>query len=300
VSKVNIIGRQGSMFTVSGKLRMSGQAPEFASLGLFADDEEPTAWIIGSGMTDGEGGFRFLNVAPGSYSLFYLVGGMQGVSVGRVQVSVTDRDITALGIDAQPPVRLRGTVAVDGSAGAKGIKVALMPTDGIMDPGCFGEAQENGEIVLESCNAGRYIVAVASTARTQYVKQIAYAGADITNDFVTVSDGGAALRVVLRRGAARIRGTLSPPKSGWYVVVPREVPAQVLPAQAQLGHSDSTGSFLIEGLPPGRFAVVGIAAPDVSALHNADALIALASLGTEVQVKESEEAVITVPLMTVP
>ncbi len=187
---------------------------------------------------------------------------------------------------------------MEGSTGAKlkGTKLALMPTDRIMDPSCIGEAQENGEAVLERCSPGRYTVAVAPVAPTQYVKQILYAGAHVNHGLLlTGTESAAELRVVLREGAARIRGRLSPAKSAWYVVVPRELPAQLLPFQLRLGHSDSTGTFLVEGLP-GRFTVVGLTAPDVSVLHNPDALLALLTLGTEVRLSENEEAAITTPV----
>ncbi|HXG34637.1 MAG TPA: carboxypeptidase-like regulatory domain-containing protein [Bryobacteraceae bacterium] len=298
VSKLHIVARQGAKFTVSGRMRISGTVPEFASLWLLAQDEEPTAWVLGSSVADREGGFRFLNVAPGTYGLHYFMGGTSGISVGRVETAVRDGDVT-VDIDGPPPLRLSGKVTVDGVAGAKlkGMKVALVPADRIMDPSCSGEVQENGEVVLEGCSVGRYTLAV-STGRVHYVKQILYAGADITNGVLTGRHNGAELRIALREGAARIRGTLSPAKSAWYVVVPVELPAQVLPVQARLGYSDGTGTFLVEGLPPGRFAVVGLAAPDLSALHNPDALLALAALGTEVQLRENEEAVITAPLIS--
>lgn len=297
---LNIVANRGVTFTVSGRLRISGIQPEYASLWLVDEHEEPTAWVIGNGMTDPEGGFRFFNVAPGAYGLFYLAGRTEGMSVGRIDVAVKDRDVVACDIDAPQPVRLRGTVAIEGLGGAtlKGTKLVLTPTDRIMDPSCIGEVQDNGEVVLEGCSAGRYRVALASLAHPYYVKRILYAGDDITNGFLVATQNSGKLRIVLRQGAERIRGTFSSAKSAWYVVVPAELPVDVLPAQIRVGHSDSMGGFVVEGLPPGRFAVVGIAAPNVSTLHNPKALGSLAALGTEVRVGENEEAYITTPVIS--
>ncbi len=305
VSGKDIVVRRAATFAVAGRLRKAGPPPDFASVSLVPDGEEPTAVIVGKNALGPGGSFAFGDVAPGDYTLSYLAGTAQGVSVGTASVSVLDRAITDLVIDVVPPVSVHGSVIIENDSGKEvsDVKVRLVTAGAAIGPGYTASVERDGRFVFGGCSPGQYSVGVRSPTGI-YLKAARYGLADVTNSPVTISAENVKLEIVLRNGAARLSGTILPargadgargPGSGYYVVLPADRPTEQ--SEPRLGHSDNSGKFEVKNLAPGRYRVFGFVAPDPGALQNPAVLKAIQALGTEIELKEDEQATVAIHLI---
>lgn len=212
-----------------------------------------------------------------------------------------DRDIADVLIQMETSVSVKGTVSVEGEIKVElqSIRITLMPIEA-MGPSCETDVHVDGDFVLEGCSPGRYTINMLAPAGT-FLKAVRYGDTDITESPVVIGSSGPELKIVLERGGARLRGTIAAPEaeasvSACYLVARRT--SQVDSSGMRLGHSDRGGAFFVKDLPPGRYRVFGFVTLDRGAVATSRTLRALESFGTEVDLKENEEAMVTTPLIS--
>ncbi len=302
VSGIDIIAREGATYTVQGRLLISGKPPEFSSISLVPEGMEPATVIVGGGAGPG-GEFYFPNTAAGTYDLFYLAGLEGKTSVGKTILNVVDQDVTGIFLEAPPTVSISGSVTVDGEndADISKVVVRLTTAEALVGPNYDAAVRSDGSFVLEDCSLGRYRLSVLAPPQ-MYFKEARYGSRDVVDHEIEVSDVGSDLKVVLRNGVTRLSGTIAAGDAGghwegaYYVVLPLRRPFD--PFGIRFGHTDNRGAFVVEGLPPGRYRVFGFATPDIGAFQNPNILNTPKSLGTEVKLTESREAVVTTDLIS--
>ena len=305
----DITVREARTYSISGVLRAAGRAPEFASLTLLPEGEEPTALLVGNNMLGPEGTFRLTNVPSGDYHLMYLAGTDQGISSGRVDVRVADEDVKDLLIEAPPPVSVEGVVRIEDSESGASVpvsetKILITAADVLIGPSYSAEVADDGRFVLEACSPGRYLAEI-EPPRGMYVSSVRYGGSDVAGRPFTITGGGA-IHITLRRGSAQLTGTIVPPKDSgsatpvsaggaYFLLIGRRGDGS--PSVERFGYSDSRGTFTLTGLAPGRYHVLALASPDPKAFEAPAVVAALARLGTEVELTENDRLAVTVALV---
>ncbi|MCS6954607.1 MAG: hypothetical protein NZM33_17350, partial [Bryobacteraceae bacterium] len=295
LSSIDIVARAGAGSTVSGRLLLGGRPPSVASLQLLGRPEEPSAWIVGGSVLDDEGGFLFSNVAPGEYRLFYLVGNEGGISAGAVDLTVADGKLPSLRVDVPEPVSLRGRLLIEGteSTSSNEVIISLMPEGNIMHPACTSKPSSDGGFLLLGCSPGLYHVRVTSLPEGHYVEQVLSGRSPVRDPLLRLDREAPELKVLLRRGAARIRGRLASRNPAWYLIT-----AETESWPRAFGIAGRDGVFTVDHLPPGRYSVVGMSAPVLSALHDSESLRALQARGADVFAAEGEHLEVTTPVVS--
>jgi hypothetical protein len=298
----DIVVRQARTYSVKGRLNSSGLQPEFASVSLVSFDEEPTAIVVGNNTLGPGGSFGFFNVAPGEYALTYVAGTNQGVSVGRTNVSVIDKNVEAPAIEVAPFLTVAGTILVENQADAElaGVKVRLATVDALVGPSYDATVQRDGSFVISGCSPGEYTVTVKAPEGL-YLKAVRYGSGDSTNSLINIGAAGPKLEIVLRSGAARLQGTIQATDGGvvqssaYYAAVLAD--GKSLEPSVRLGRSDSRGRFELAGLVPGRYRLFAFVTPAPMALQSPKVLEALQPLGAEVELREGEQSTVMTRLI---
>lgn len=293
LSNINIVAAPGGGSSLFGRLLLNGRPPSLASLQLLKKREEPTAWILGASMLDEKGGFRYSNVAPGDYRLFYLVREGGGTSAGAVDLTLEDGAVSEIRLEIPEPVSVKGRALIEHATGTTSghVTIFLMPATGILNPGCTSRPTSDG-FLLEGCSPGLYHVRVTSLPESHYVREVLYGESPVRERPFRLDRETRELKVLLRSRAARVAGQLATRNSGWYLIM-GEGEANPM----ALGCADRDGSFSVDHLRPGRYHLVGMVAPNPSTFHHPESLRALLARGTQVSAAEGERVEITVPVV---
>jgi hypothetical protein len=310
VAGLDIVVRRARTYIVEGVLRTLERPPEFASVTLAPSGESVLALVAGPGVLGPGGKFRFPSVPAGDYELYFVAGLGQGVSTGRRPVRVTDGDVTGLEIDALPTVSLTGHVSVEGGDldGAPEARIGLRAADLPIGPSYGATVGSDGVFELKSCSPGRYAVDVTPPDGF-YVKKMRYGGIDVAGAEINVTGLDARLELVLRRGAARLRGRWpasvndNSSSSGgdrvtlgaYYFVIPQD--REISESDLRFGPLAEDGGFDAGGLPPGRYRVFALTSPSPGLLMQPATLAALEGLGAQVTLGEGEAVEVVVPLL---
>lgn len=301
----DIVARKGETYTIKGSLLAAGQAPAFASISLMPEGEEPAAIVFGNTILGRNGEFAIERVPSGQYCLLYAAGFESGISTGRLSVAVADRDVADLIIDAAAPVSVRGTVIAEGADAVdlSKLKISLDSSVGLLGPAYSGSPQADGLFEIHNCSPGEYLISVASPPGT-YLKALYHGSAEMTNGMFRLDGSGAVLTVVVRQGAAKLRGRVSVPGasdvrgvSAYYIVAPAD--GAFADQSFRFGSADMEGSFAVNDLRPGRYIVFAVAAPDLAMIRNPGAIRLLKPLGAEVVLHEGENASVITNLISV-
>ncbi|MFN3326978.1 MAG: hypothetical protein ACK5AZ_26085 [Bryobacteraceae bacterium] len=185
-------------------------------------------------------------------------------------------------------------------------KVRLRSADFLVGPSYDASIEDDGTFAINSASAGRYILEIDPPSGT-YVKAVRYSGKEIEGRVVDFANSVHDLDIVLRRGAARLRGaaaqeepagntnTIPVSLGAYFAVVPRGEMA--LWSDIRSGYCDSQGGFSIDGLAPGHYRVFTWTAADPRVFWDPNSLRELDRVGLEVKLNEGDASVVRAPLL---
>jgi hypothetical protein len=231
---------------------------------------------------DPDGAFEFPNVPPGDYVL-QVVHGRSNGNEGEFAyqfVTLTDRDVTDLEIQSSTGSTLTGHITSDGGDGPKldGVELSAIPTDLDRSPRFGGpparaRVAPDGSFELDGISGPRRLQVVRMPAGWT-TKTILVHGVDVTDQpqpFGREDQSADDIEVVLTSHVTRIAGSVSGIGSATGSLSSADVAVFAFATDRESWYQGSryrrrvapaaTGTFAIEGLPPGDYYVVASEAP---------------------------------------
>ena len=280
-------GKAASLFF---EIVRSGIVPAPAPLGMFYISRAQA-----TSMTSSEGQFRVCGLPPGEYRLTASstnrpAAPSQHQLFAAMPVSITDRDLVKLQIDALPDFSVSGEVVWGGEAPAKQesalVHVSLLPAVSVAGPASV-TASLPGRFVANGVLSDEYF-ARASAPAGYYAKDIIYGGLSVQHQTFRTT-AGATLRVVVASDGGVITARLTdkdgnPLRSAtvWFLDATARTAAE-LETGLTSGITDAAGLCTSATLPPGKYTV--LATPDAldRTAANIDKLWSARGKGTEVE-----------------
>jgi hypothetical protein len=269
------------------------------------------------------GAFEFLNVAPGEYTVQtrlalpnpQAAGGSAAVSriaatrpEGEVLLKLVDSNIEGLVLQLKHPVSTSGRIVVEDQATPsprelEGVRfaLALATTSGAVNlrlPVVSGPAAD-GTFQIDGLREADYRVQVSGVPAGFYVKSVRFGSKDILPRFNFNGTDIETVEVMLRRGTAQIRGTVtdaqSQPARGKHVIL---VPADRTRSDLYrpVG-TDHEGRFSIANVSPGEYKVFSWEALDLGAYYDPDFLKEHEEQGKTALVAESSNQTVDLKLI---
>jgi Carboxypeptidase regulatory-like domain len=213
---------------------------------------------------DKDQSFEIRGVTAGPY-LLMASGSEAGVTLtGRVPINVGDADVPNTNVLVAAESMWSGTVRVDGDDAAlpSGLVISLEPRRAIASP-ARAQVSENGDFTIPFVPDETYDLYVLNTPSNFYLKSVRLANAERIGQGLEAPAGNAppALDVVLGAQGGQVAGraVTSDPKvvaSGANIALIPDPPAGRVQAY-QTTHADEYGNFFLQGLPPGKYLLVG-------------------------------------------
>jgi hypothetical protein len=246
-------------------------------------------------MTDSEGQFRICGLPPGEYRLTATSTNpsarqSQHQIFGALTVSIIDRDLEKLQIDAVPDFQVSGEVVWDGEPPAKQeaaqIHVSLQPAVSIA-PAASAIAPLPGHFVASGVLSDEYTIS-ASAPAGYYIKDMIYGGVSVLHQTFKTTPGSALKIVVAGDGAAITAkvadkdGNPVPSATVWFLADTARTAAE-LETVLTSGATDAAGQCTSATLPPGKYTVLVTPDPLDRTAANIDRLWSVRAKGTEVE-----------------
>ena len=181
---------------------------------------------------------------------------------GRVEVTVTDRDVNDVEVRLVSGVEVAGAVRYEEGA-AELMRGAPAPSLGMIEyeiPGVNnrgGRANPDGTYLLKDVAPSTYAVTLNPLPAGVYVKSVQFGGQDVTRKPLALTTGGT-IDILLSAKAADVSGTIR--NSDGRIVSGAAVALwPVLPERsditggARVMNSGPDGAFRFDNLPPGEF-----------------------------------------------
>ena len=196
--------------------------------------------------------FEFRGLAPGTYFLQTLPGvrmnnAMTPRLIGRMQVTITDRDVEGAALVVGAGAAVAGSVKVEGS-GTIPVSVEIEETAGaaMNTPGAEQVAAD-GSFRIEGAAPVAHTVRVIGMPANVYVKSVRFNGQEAAGGVVDLAAGGGTLEIVLSAKAAGITGIVRDRPA---VPVVLWGAAGVKPRRVA---TDQNGAFEFASLAPGEY-----------------------------------------------
>jgi hypothetical protein len=237
------------------------------SLALAANQVGGGAGAVPDGKAGADGVFHVCGLPPGDYALTATLGVEPNIKAhGSAPVTVWNRDLTEIRLNAVPVARIAGELvwerAAEQEADATSIKVLLFPLSRGVP--VLASTEGANHFTLANVRAGEYLVRISLSSHTYYVKDIVYGSTNILNRALTVgtNGGGGDLRIVLARDGGTLSATVTgdddaPLQSASVWVLPSSAgtPAELEPALIS-GATDVNGTYTTPVLAPGKYRVI--------------------------------------------
>jgi protocatechuate 3,4-dioxygenase beta subunit len=215
----------------------------------------------GGGAVRPDGTFELASVQPGSYQLTAMrfdTGRPQ--AVGRVPVTVTDRNLDGLIIQAGNPLQITGRLTIEGDEKpALQGSVVLQPAEGMSFGSSPGRIDAGGAFKIENVSRDKYYVSVFGLAEGLYVKRVNAAGRDVLESGLDLSQSDSAppLEIVLSSKAAAVDGLVlqdgKPFPGAAVTLLPDPVQPERLRWTQRTATTDQSGRFTLMGISPGEY-----------------------------------------------
>ena len=200
------------------------------------------------------GTFELGSVLPGSYWITASLGST-ALTIAPQAVEVSASDVAGIVLKAEPPVKLRGSVTVEGGPAAPGLVMRLEPANGIGTSPTTG-VNADGSFAL-SVPPGRYRVDIQGLPAGAYLKSVALGEKDALGGLdVNQAAGDSKLAVVICRAGGSVAGTVrdaaGKPATGTVTLIP-DPPQPGQPALYQVAETGEDGGFQLQGIRPGKY-----------------------------------------------
>jgi uncharacterized surface anchored protein len=263
VRGIEIHVRRGRVFSIRGKIEAAGgPVPSDGNLLLLSKDRDGA-----SGMTwfYKAGTFQFKNVLPGAYVVQSRGSGVETRDptgefskytqmVGRVEVTVEDRDVVNVVLALHLGAEIRGVLKVEGAEPPKLFgdndppDIHLRSNDVGDD---FSEVKKDGSFRIQGFSPSLFRVELEGLRENMYVKAINFEGHDVTGKDLDLTTGiGGEMEIVLSPNGAEVTGTVRDADS-------KPVPGAVVQIcdgrTAKTVNADQNGQFDVKGLAPGDY-----------------------------------------------
>jgi len=240
--------------------------------------------------------FEIQGVTAGPYLL--MASGVEDgkTLTGRVPLNVGDADVANANIIIESESKWSGKVRVEGDDATlpPGLVVSLQPRRAITSP-TRAQVAESGEFTIPFVPDETYDLYVINGPSNSYVKSVLMANAERLSQGLEASSGDAppALDVVLgiQGGQVLGRAVTADPKvvaSGATIALIPDPPAGRVQAY-QTTQADEYGNFLLQGLPPGKYLLVGWLDAPPCEVYNPNDFAACQAQGASVTIAEGEE-----------
>ena len=244
--------------------------------------------------------FEFRGLAPGTYFLQTLPGvRMNNVMtprlIGRLQVTITDRDVEGAALVVGPGVSVSGSVKVEGS-GTIPVSVELEEAAGaaMNTPGAE-EAAADGSFHIDGAAPVPHTVRVNGMPANVYLKSVRFEGAETGGSPVDLARGGT-LELVLSPKAAGITGIVRDPEGKARAAAPVAL-WTASGAKPRRTATDQNGAFEFLSLPPGEYFLAAWEAVDPGLLEYQPFLAGFAADAAKLALRENAHAAVEVPVM---
>jgi len=277
---------------------LQGSVVSSPSVALRWNDSDNTASVSApiNVAIDREQNFDISGVTAGPY-LMIASGVEDGMSLtGRFALNVGDSDVANANIVVGAESTCSGKVRVDGEDAAlpTGLVISLEPRRPIASP-TRTQVAESGEFTIPFVPDEIYDLYVLNAPDNFYLKSVRVANAERLGQGLEASAGGAApaLDVILGAQGGQVigRAVTADPKvvaSGATIALIPDPPAGRVQAY-QTAQADEYGNFLLQGLPPGKYLLVGWLDQPPCEIYNPDDFLTCQAQGVGLTIAEGEQ-----------
>jgi Carboxypeptidase regulatory-like domain len=244
--------------------------------------------------------FDIQGVTTGPY-LLVASGVEAGVTLtGRIPLNVGDADVADANVIVDAESMWSGKIRVDGDDSTPptglppGLVISMQPRRPIASP-TRAQVSETGEFSIPFVPDETYDLYVVNGPSDSYVKSVRVASADRLDQGLEASSGEAppALDVVLGLHGGQVlgRAVTADPKvvaSGATIALIPDPPTGRVQAYQTI-NADEYGNFLLQGLPPGKYLLVGWLDQPPCEIYNPDDFAACQAQGASLTIAEGEE-----------
>ena len=244
--------------------------------------------------------FEIQGVTAGPY-LVIASGVEEGMTLtGRVPLNVGDADVGNVDVVVGAESMWSGKIRADvddpnlPTVLPPGLVVSLQPRRPIASP-TRAQVSDNGEFTIPFTPEETYDLYVTNGPSDVYVKSVRVAGADRLDQGLEAASGASppALDVVLGMHGGQVlgRAVTADPKvvaSGATIALIPDPPVGRVQAY-QIAQADEYGNFSLQGLPPGKYLLVGWLDQAPCEVYNPDDFVACQAQGASLTIAEGEE-----------
>ncbi len=285
---------------VRGRVLSAGKGGVIASpsVTLRMNDSDNTASVTApiSVVVDKDQNFDIQGVTAGPY-LLMASGSEDGVALtGRVPINIGDADVANADVVVGAESLWTGKVHMDDddSTLPKGLTILLQPRRATAAP-ARAEVSENGEFSVPVVPDETYDLYVLNGPDNSYLKSVRIANSERLGQGLEASAGDPPpaldVRLASQGGQVIGRAVTADPKvvaSGATIALIPDPPAGRVQAY-QTTHADEYGNFILRGLPPGKYVVVGWLDSPPCDVYNPEDLPACQAQGSSVTVDQAEQ-----------
>jgi protocatechuate 3,4-dioxygenase beta subunit len=282
----------GRTVTSAGELFQAGvqMRPSWRSTGAVAE-------AVGA-RAQPDGGFEFVNVAPGEY----VIQAFKGVEIAWQLVTVGGSDITGLTLTTLPGSTIAGRVTFEGgdAPATRTMEILPAPADPDQTPffGAASAADIHDDWTFEMSDViGPVRLRVSRAPAGWTLARVIVNGLDATDavlSFGTVDQSVRDAQIVMTNQITRLSGIVTD-SSKAVVAFPEDRDRWYLGSRfLSASRTAPTGAFAITGLPPGRYLVAAVdRLPDDDGWQDPAYLGQLASHATHIALDDGQQRTLT-------
>ncbi len=245
--------------------------------------------------TDKEGCFVFDAAQDGEWRIYGQHGAAPAETLrGLLDVRVSRRDLTGVELRLSTPFPVKGTVEREEQRDSEGSRkvtaIYLMPENATPDLQTSTFHEQDGTFQLKKVHAGKYRVVPAGFVPDYYLASVWYGDQEVTTRAIDIVNPPLPLRIVYKKGAGRVGGTVEKGEGTSVVLVPEDEALRDSDQFIRSAKCGEGGRFSIDTLRPGRYYAFAFDRLEQELLEDAAFVRKLVSQAARVEVRAGETA----------